>query len=141
MSTKKFLKESSIFRFLKRNYFKWRTWLIPQQWYAVASYWLRFRKRLDLKNPKTFDEKLWWLKFNYHNPLQTQCADKWLVREYVKACGLEQILIETYGCFDRVEDIDLSKIPADEFFLKCNHLSGGNMIIRKSSVDMGKVRR
>ena len=38
---------------------------------------------LDLENPKTFNEKLQWLKLYYHNPLMTKCADKYLAREYI----------------------------------------------------------
>ena len=141
MNAKKKWKDSDVYCFLKRSYFRLRTLLIPKQWYAVLSYWMTNRKFLDIKHPKTFDEKLWWLKFHYHNPLQVQCADKWRVREYVRDCGLESILIENYGCYENVDEIDLSQIPAEEFFLKCNHLSGGNMICRKDSFDRIKVRR
>ena len=129
------LKRSDIYCFLKRCYFRCRAAIIPKRVYAVVSYWKCYRKYLNLVHPKTFDEKLWWLKLNYHNPLQIQCADKWLVREYVKECGLADILIESYGHYDSVEDIDLDKIPAKEFFLKCNHLSGANLICRKDSFD------
>ena len=136
MSTKELIKESDLYCFLKRSYFEWRTYLVPKRFYAVVTYWLRYRKFLDMETPKTFDEKLWWLKLNYHNPLQTQCADKAKVREYVRDCGLGEILIESYGTFDSINDFDVDQIPADEFFLKCNHLSGGNMIIRKGITNM-----
>lgn len=139
MNAKELVKSSSIYCFLKRVFFRCRTWLVPKPCYAVVSYWMKYRKYLDVKHPKTFDEKLWWLKFNYHNPLQTLCADKWRVREYVIECGLEDILIDCFGHFSSLDEIDLSQIPADEFFLKCNHLSGGNMIIRKGYTDWKKV--
>lgn len=141
MSIKGIVKQSDLYCFQKRNYFKWRTAIVPKRMYAVVTYWLRYRKFLDVKHPKTFDEKLWWLKLHYHNPLQTQCADKWKVRDYVRDCGLEEILIESFGRYDSVDDIDLNKIPADEFFLKCNHLSGGNAICRKNSYDRSFLRR
>jgi len=141
MSTKELIKESDLYCFLKRSYFEWRTYLVPKRFYAVVTYWLRYRKFLDMETPKTFDEKLWWLKLNYHNPLQTQCADKAKVREYVRDCGLGEILIESYGTFDSINDFDVDQIPADEFFLKCNHLSGGNMIIRKGITNMKKVKK
>lgn len=141
MNTKELVKGSDLYCFLKRSYFKGRTMVVPERMYAVTSYWMKYRKYLDLENPKTFDEKLWWLKFNYHNPLHTKCADKWRVREYVKDCGLEHILIETFGHFGSVDELDLEKIPTEEFFLKCNHLSGGNMIIRKGLTDIKRVRR
>lgn len=141
MKTKELLKGNDLYCFLKRSYFKWRTYLVPDRLYAVVTYWIKYRKYLNVENPRTFDEKLWWLKFNYHHPLQIQCADKWRVRDYVKKCGLEHILIEVFGHYSSVAEIDLDKIKAEEFFLKCNHLSGGNMIIRKGSTNMKKVQR
>ena len=39
---------------------------------------------LNLENPKTFNEKLQWLKLYYHDPLMTKCADKYLVRDFIK---------------------------------------------------------
>lgn len=141
MNTKELVKRSNLYCFLKRVYFKVRTWIVPKQLYAIVSYWMHCGKYLNIKHPKTYDEKLWWLKFNYHNPLQMKCADKWLVREYVKDCGLENILIESFGRFDSFDDLDLDKIPVDEFFLKCNHLSGSNMIIRKGETNMKRVRK
>ena len=56
-------------------------------------YFAKFKKPIDLKNPKTLDEKIQWLKFNtyYKNPLVTQCADKYAVREYVEKCGYGEI--------------------------------------------------
>ena len=129
------LKGSDVYCFLKRSYFRCRVAVVPKRVYAVLSYWKRYRKYLNVNHPKTFDEKLWWLKFNYHNPLQTQCADKWWVREYVRDCGLEDILIPAYGYYRSFDEIDFSEIPDDEFFLKCTHLSGGNMIVQKETFD------
>ena len=62
-------------------------------------------KGLDLKNPQTFDEKIWYLKLYEKNPLKTKCTDKYLVREYVKECGLEHILNELYGVYDSFQEI------------------------------------
>lgn len=137
----KVMKQSDLYCFLKRNYFRLRTMLVPKKWYAVVSYNMRYKKRLHIDNPQTFDEKLWWLKLNYLNPLQTVCADKIKVRDYVAKCGLEDILIKSYGYFDTFDDIDLTLIPDDEFFLKCNHLSGGNMIIKKGVTNINKARK
>ncbi|MBP7022423.1 MAG: T9SS type A sorting domain-containing protein [Planctomycetes bacterium] len=50
-------------------------------------------KDLNLVTPETFDEKLWYLKIYNKDPLLTKCTDKFLVREYVKECGLENILM------------------------------------------------
>ncbi|KLI21967.1 ATP-grasp fold amidoligase family protein, partial [Brachyspira hyodysenteriae] len=66
---------------------------------------------LNLENPKTFNEKLQWLKLYYHDPLMTICADKYLVRDYVKEKIGEEYLVPLIGVWDRVEDIDFDSLP------------------------------
>ncbi|MGN0070097.1 MAG: ATP-grasp fold amidoligase family protein [Prevotella sp.] len=99
--------------------------------------WLNIPPAPSEKNIKedgfSFDEKLWWLKIYYHNPLMTVCADKYAVRDYVKKCGLEDILVELYGKFNSIQDIDIEMIPSQQFYLKCNHLSGANRLCHKST--------
>jgi len=82
---------------------------------------------LNLSYPQTFDEKLWWLKFHYHNPLQTLCSDKYKVRDYVSACGYPEILNEVYGVYNSFEEIDFNSLPSP-CFIKCNSGSGVNTI-------------
>lgn len=98
--------------------------------FAQDLYWQKRRKRLDLENPKTFDEKLWWLKLYYRNPLMPVCADKYRIREYLKECGEEQLANELYGVYERAEDIDYDSLP-EEFFLKTNHGCGSNFHCHK----------
>ena len=83
--------------------------------------------KMNLDKPQTLNEKLNWYKLNYKNDLMVECVDKVKVYEYVKKCGLEHILIKRYGVYDRVKDIDLSKLP-DQFVLKNNSDSGGVLI-------------
>ena len=58
-----------------------------------------FGRKLDLKNPKYFNEKLMWLKLKKYanNPLVSQCADKYAVREYIEQCGLGHIINDLIG--------------------------------------------
>ena len=97
-------------------------------------YFFKFKKRINLKNPQTLDEKIQWLKLNTYlgDPLITQCADKFAVREYVKQCGCEEILNELYGAYDRVEDIPWEDLP-NSFVLKWNFGCGQNLIVRDKS--------
>ncbi len=88
--------------------------------FAKKYYYEATKKQLNLETPQSFDEKQWWLKIHYRNPLMTQCVDKYRVREYVSACGLEHILNELYDVYDGISEIDLSKLPS-EFFIKTNH--------------------
>jgi len=114
--------------------------LIPRTLYAQITYYIKCKKFLNLKEPHTFDERIWWLKFHYFNPLMTPCSDKWEVRKYVANCGLENILNECYGHYDSVDAINLDDIPNEEFFLKVNNTSGGNLLCFKSSFDKEKIR-
>lgn len=88
-----------------------------------------FNSKLNLKNPQTFNEKLIWLKLNtyYDNPLVTQCADKYRVRDYVEKCGLKYILNDLIDAWDTVDEINWDKLPS-KFAIKCNHGSGYNII-------------
>lgn len=90
----------------------------------------RIGKDLDLVNPKTFSDKLNYLKLNYRDPLITKCTDKYLVRDYVSEMGHAGILNEIYGMYSSFGDIDFSLLP-DNFFIKCNHTSGANYFYEK----------
>lgn len=82
---------------------------------------------LNLTNPKTFNEKLWWLKLNNRDPLMTVCSDKYQVRDYVNEKGLSHILNRLIGVFDNAEDIMFNELP-DKAFIKTNHTSGINYL-------------
>lgn len=129
-----------LYCFMKRMYFFIREKVVSPKWYGIVKYYARYHKYLNIENPKTFDEKLWWLKLNYYDPLMTTCTDKYAVRNYVKSCGLEEILNECYGYYSSVDDINVDALP-DEFFLKCTHLSGGNIICQKNDFDKHKIKK
>lgn len=98
-------------------------------------------KKLDLKHPKEFNEKLMWLKLHtyYKNPLIVQCADKVRVREYVRDCGCQEILTDIIGVYDKPEKIPWDTLP-DKFVLKCNHGSGYNIVCSdKQKLDLQKT--
>jgi len=95
------------------------------------------RKKLNLKEPTLFNEKLMLLKLKYYNnnALVIKCADKYRVQEYVKECGLANILNPIYATYDDANDIDFDILP-DKFVLKCNHGCGFNIICTdKSNLD------
>ena len=100
---------------------------IDDETFARIKYWEATGKKLNLESPKTFNEKLWWLKFNYRHPLMTQCSDKVRVRDYIKDIGLEHILTEVEGVYSKAEDIPFSSLDG-RFFIKCNHVSGTNAV-------------
>ncbi len=85
-------------------------------------------KKLNLKNPRTFNEKLQWLKLYDRNPLYTQLVDKQGVKGYVADKIGEQYVIPTLGVWDSFDDIDFEMLP-NQFVLKCTHDSGGVVIV------------
>lgn len=97
-------------------------------------YYRKFKRPLDLDEPKTLNEKILWLKLNVYRdaPLVTQCSDKWLVREYVASAGWGDILNEIYGVWISPREIPWEKLP-ESFVLKCNHGCGYNILCPQKS--------
>ena len=92
--------------------------------------------RLNLKHPKTFNEKLQWIKLYDKNPLMPKCVDKYAVREYVKNVGCEDILNELYWEGFDPEQIPFDELP-DKFVIKVTHGSTFNIIVTdKSKLDI-----
>lgn len=117
-------------------------WLGENHPIALASlrYYARFNKPLRLNNPKTLNEKILYLSLKTDTTLWTKCADKYEVRDYVKECGLEDILIPLIGVWNHATDIHFDKLP-NEFVLKATHGSGDILVVTdKSKVNWPKVR-
>lgn len=96
---------------------------------------------LDLDNPKTFNEKLQWLKLHDRRPEYTIMVDKYKVRDYIAEKLGEEYLIPLLGVWDDPDEIDFNALP-NQFVLKCNHNSGLGMCIckDKSKLDIKKVK-
>lgn len=115
--------------------------LVSDKPYLEMMYWLNMGKKLNLKNPVTFNEKLQWLKLYNHNPEYTVMVDKVKAKEYVAKLIGEEHIIPTLGVWDDPDDIDFDALP-NQFVLKCNHNSGTGMCIcrDKSKLDIEKVK-
>lgn len=112
---------------------------IPDVLMVKIQYKIKTGKKLDLKNPKRFNEKIQFYKLYHRDPLMTKCADKYNVRKFVRDKGYEEILIPIYGIYDAPEDIDFTKLP-NQFVLKTNNGSHTNIICKdKESLDISKV--
>lgn len=141
------MKKSTLRKYMRKpclifknlGYKEFLNW-IPDTLYLKISYYLSSGKRLDLKNPKTFNEKLQWLKLNYRTPIMTQCVDKYEVRTYVEnTIGSEYLIPLVGGPWNSFDEIDFNELP-DQFVLKCTHDSGGLVICRdKSKLDKRKA--
>lgn len=100
-----------------------------------------FHRFPDFKNPKTFNEKLQWLKIYDHKPEYSQMVDKADAKEYVANIIGEEYIIPTYGVWEKFDDIDFSQLP-NQFVLKCTHDSGGYYICKnREDLDIEETRK
>ena len=112
-----YLNDIGMFRFQSDEKF------IKRQYYKV------FKKELDLDDPKTFNEKIQWLKLNDRKDIYTKMVDKYEVKNHVSKIIGEEYVIPTLGVWDKFDDIDFDKLP-NQFVLKCTHDSGGLVICK-----------
>lgn len=112
---------------IKTNFLKF----LPDKIYLSFEYFCTLGRKPDIENPKSFNEKMQWLKIYDRKEKYTILADKYKVREFVeKVCGNRVKLIPLLGVWDNPDEIDFSVLP-DSFVLKCNHNSGKGMCICK----------
>lgn len=102
---------------------------IPDKPYLRFVYYLKTGKRLNLKHPVGFNEKLNWLKLNDQHPEYTKLVDKYEVREVIKEKLGDGYMFPLLGVWDSYDQIDFSKLPK-QFVLKCTHDSGSVKIIK-----------
>ena len=115
--------------------------ILSDRAFLKYAYRAHFGKKLNLKNPVTFNEKLNWLKLYNRNPEYRKLVDKYEVKNYIAEKIGEEYVIPTIGVWDRVSDIDFDALP-DSFVLKCTHDSGSAVICKdKNSFDVEKAKK
>lgn len=114
---------------------------LPDKLYLKLKYLYFFHKRLNLKEPKTFNEKINWLKLNDRKDDYTKMVDKYEVKEYVSNRIGSDYIIPTIGVYEKFEDIDFEKLP-NRFVIKCTHDSGGLVICKdKNNLDLELAKK
>ena len=88
--------------------------------------------KIDLDNPKTFNEKITWFKINWYDPQAITCSDKWAVKKYLIDKGYEEYVPKTYGVWDSPKKIKFDSLP-EKFILKTNHGCGGCYVCKDKS--------
>ena len=100
-----------------------------------------FLKKLDLNDPKTFNEKLQWLKLYNRKPEYTKMVDKYEAKKYAAQIIGEEYIIPTYGVYNSFNEIDFDALP-EQFVLKCTHGSGDVVIVKdKSAFDKSEAEK
>lgn len=106
-------------------------YLLSDKWYLIILFYLRTGKKLHLKNPQSFGEKIQWLKLYNRQPKFTIMVDKLEVKEYVSKIIGKEYVIPLLGVWDRPEDITFDTLPR-QFVLKTTHGGGfGGVIVCK----------
>ncbi len=112
---------------VRKGLLKW----VPDKPYLQILYYAYMGRRLHLKNPKRFTEKLQWLKIFDRKPNYSTMVDKYAAKEYVAKVIGEEHIIPTIGVWDSMKQIDFDKLP-NKFVLKTTHDSGTVRIIDQS---------
>lgn len=101
------------------------------------------KRKLDLKNPKSFNEKIQWYKLFYcpNNKDVILCTDKLRIREYLKRKKLLDYSVPIIGSWDRADKINWNSLP-DQFAIKCNHGCAYNIICKdKQSLNIKETKK
>lgn len=115
--------------------------ILPDKLYLKIKYKRIMHKKLNLRDPKTFNEKLQWLKLYNRKPEYTTMVDKYAVKKYVASRIGDEFIIPTIGVWNSFDEIDFDKLPK-QFVLKCTHDSGGLVICKdKSNLNLEVARR
>ena len=117
------------------------SFFIPQALYLKLQFLLRMGYKLNLQNPKTFSEKLQWLKLYYRDPSYYSLVDKYEVKKHVSNAVGQKYVIPTIGVWDKAEDINWASLP-ERFVLKTTHGGGRRGVVickDKSNLDRNKA--
>ena len=103
--------------------------IISDKKFIELDYKCMIGKKLYLDNPKTFNEKLQWLKLNNHKDIYTKMVDKYEAKKYVSNIIGDEYIIPTLGIYNSFDEIDFNILP-NQFVIKCTHDSGGLYICK-----------
>lgn len=129
--------EIIMYRLCKMGVTKW----MSDEKYVSCVYKLAFKKKLNLKKPQAFSEKLNWYKLNYKDPLMHKCVDKYEVREFVIDRIGKKYLNDVYDIWDNIDNISIEKLP-NKFVLKPTNGTGDIVICNdKETFDMKNAKK
>ena len=115
--------------------------ILSDRFYIHSYFYCKTGYKLHLESPKTFNEKLQWLKFYDRRAEYTRMVDKIEVKGYVTEIIGYEYVIPTLAVYDSVEDINYDDLP-NQFVLKCTHDSGGVVICKdKKTFDKESAAR
>lgn len=102
---------------------------LDDQTYLKVLFSIKAGYKLNLNSPKTYNEKLQWLKINYRKPIMTKMVDKYTAKDFVSEIIGEEYIVTNYGVWDSFSEIDFNQLP-QSFVLKTTHDQGGVVIVK-----------
>lgn len=115
-------------------------YLVPDSLSISHSFLKRLGYRCNLRTPRSFNEKIQWLKLHDRKPIYKSLCDKYAVKAIIGSVIGEEHIIPTLGHWSRFEEIDFTLLP-DRFVLKCNHDAASTVICKdKANFDYGKAK-
>ncbi len=123
--------------------YKRRSKTKPENYASVISrdYMKCTGKSIDIDNPRSYSEKIQFLKLYDDNSLRSMLTDKVQVREWIKEKIGERYLMPVFGIYDSVDEIDFDNLP-EKYVIKTNHGSGWNIIVKnKSEADISHIKK
>ena len=120
-----------------KNHFKW----MNDKLYLKLMYRAKVNKKLNIRNPETFNEKLQWLKIYDRKDYYINLVDKFEVKKYIeKKIGINYV-IPTYGVYDKFDDIKFNNLP-NEFVIKCTHDQGSVVVCKnKNKIQKEEIKK
>lgn len=114
---------------------------LPDKLYIQLYYFAQFKRFCNLKDPKTFNEKLNWLKIHDRKPEYIKMVDKYEVKKYVSSVIGKEYVISTLGVWDSFDEIEFDDLP-QQFVLKCTHDSEGVILVEdKDKLDKREAKK
>lgn len=103
--------------------------LYSDEFFIRMRFYLVMGKKLDLKNPRTYNEKLQWLKLYAKRPEYTNMVDKIEAKNFVASVIGKEYIIPTIKTYDSIEEVNFDELP-QQFVIKCTHDSGGVVVCK-----------
>ncbi|OQD43080.1 glycosyl transferase [Croceivirga radicis] len=126
-------KKTSLGRLLQKLYSYLIERVLPDNWVVKHLYKKKTKQKLDLKNPKTLNEKINWLKLYDRREIHTLCADKYEVRNYISSTIGSEFLVDLYHQDFSTDVINANSLSQRPCIIKTNHDSGGGIFIYKDT--------
>ncbi len=116
-------------------------YLLDDETVLKFSYRYCLKRKLNLMNPQTFNEKLQWLKLYYRKSDFKKMVDKFEVKKYISNILGNDYIIPTLGIYNTFDEINFDDLP-EKFVIKCTHDSGGFVICNdKNNFDIRSAKR